>query len=513
MLNVLRQKANSWFMILLFAIITIVFIFTFGSWGGGNVSGEMPIAAEVNGHVISQAQFNAVYSNRFRRAQSYQPGYDTEQAQKDKMREKILDSLIGRELLAQAASGKGMTVDDSEVINLIKTQFFGPNQAFDRDLYRDRIVSGIYQTTEAQFEKQIRRDILASRMEQLLEESQVIPESALRREYNQRHDRISLKALRIDPSYFQDAPKSTEEQQTKWAAENGPAVEAYFNEYRPRFQVEKQVRARHILTKADQTAESKKAARAKAEAALKRVNAGEKFEDVAKDVSEDGSASRGGDLGFFAKEKMVKSFSDSAFSMKVGEVSQLVESPFGFHVIKVEEIQESKMKELDEVKVEIAAELMKGAWQKEQTMTMAKKAINDLKAGVEPEKLALANFDGDLLAKKTPNDPSIVDTSWIAKNARYVSGVGISPEFVTKAFSLNADKPVGDEPIEVSGRFYVTKMVQRELPDEKKFGEEKESIRTSLLTRQKQRVVQQFIEDIKETASIKKNDVLFTYAQ
>ena len=440
MLNVLRQKANSWFMILLFAIITIVFIFTFGSWGGGNVSGEMPIAAEVNGRVISQAQFNAVYSNQFRRTQTYRPGYSTDQAQKDGMREQVLDRLIGRELLAQAAEDKGMVVDDAEMITLIKTQFFGPDQEFDRDLYRDRIVSGIYQTTEALFEDQIRRDILASRMETLLEESQLVPESTLKREYTQRHDRVSLKVLRVDPSFFQDTPTSTEEEKAKWAAEHQKDLDAFFNEHRPRYQEQKQVRARHILAKAGEDAAAKEAARKKAEAAHKRVTGGESFEDVAKEVSEDGSAAKGGDLGFFAKGKMVKPFEDTAFAMKPGEISKVIESPFGFHVIKVEEVKDSKMKTLDDVKLEIAAELMKGASQKQQTMDMVKQAIHDLNAGVELEKLALKNFKGDLTAKEKPNAPSIEETGWVAKNARYVSSVGISPEFVQKAFGLTKEK-------------------------------------------------------------------------
>ena len=62
MLSVFRQNANSWFMMLLFAIITFVFIFTFGSWGGGDVSGDLPWAARVNGRIITQAQFQAMYS-------------------------------------------------------------------------------------------------------------------------------------------------------------------------------------------------------------------------------------------------------------------------------------------------------------------------------------------------------------------------------------------------------------------------------------------------------------------
>lgn len=511
MLNVLRQKANSWFMILLFAIITIVFIFTFGSWGGGNVSGEMPIAAEVNGRVVSQAQFQAVLSNQFRRRQQYQPGYTSEQAQKDGLRNSVLEQMIGRELLAQAAEDKGMVVSDAEVIKLIKDRFFGPTQEFDRDLYRDRIVSGIYQTTEALFEEQIRRDILAARMESLVRESQLVPESELKRQFNLKNDRVNLKLLRVDPSFFKGAPKATEEEQTKWANENTKSIESFFNEHRPRYQQSKQVRARHILAKSGADEASKKQAREKAEAALKRVKGGEDFAAVAKEVSEDGSAAKGGDLGFFTKERMVKPFSDAAFAMKPGDISDIVESQFGFHVIKVEEVKEASMKTLDDVKVEIAKELMEGAWQKEQAMALLTQAINDLTAGVEMEKLKLVNYDGDLTKKEKPNAPSIHLTDWVAKDARYIPGVGFSDAFVSHVFGLTTDKPVSQSPIEVQNRLIVAKLIGKELPDEAKYSEEKEGIRTKLLENRSRGVVQQFIEDLKVDASITTNMALVNY--
>ena len=116
----------------------------------------------------------------------------------------------------------------------------------------------------------------------------------------------------------------------------------------------------------------------KAESALDQVNKGEDFEKLAKKLSEDtASAEKGGDLGYFKKGDMVKPFEEAAFSLKPGETSALVRSPFGFHIIRVEDVKEGRTKPLEEVKDFIEKELRK---EKSQDMVQqeAKRAFNRL---------------------------------------------------------------------------------------------------------------------------------------
>jgi len=129
-------------------------------------------------------------------------------------------------------------------------------------------------------------------------------------------------------------------------AEKLPAVvtdaeaKAFYDQNPKMFDAGERVHARHILLRVPDGAgpEVKKAARAKAEAALARVRKGEDFAAVAREVSEDpGSAPHGGDLGAFGKGQMVPPFEQAAFALPAGQISGLVESPFGFHVIKVQE--------------------------------------------------------------------------------------------------------------------------------------------------------------------------------
>ena len=118
------------------------------------------------------------------------------------------------------------------------------------------------------------------------------------------------------------------------------------------FQRPEEVRARHILFKVapDATLEGKTAARARTVAARQRVIAGEDFAEVAREVSQCPSAAQGGDLGFFGRQQVEGSFADAVFSLEPGEVSQIVETTFGYHVVKVEERRPPSVQNLEQVR-------------------------------------------------------------------------------------------------------------------------------------------------------------------
>jgi peptidyl-prolyl cis-trans isomerase C len=129
-------------------------------------------------------------------------------------------------------------------------------------------------------------------------------------------------------------------------------VETFYAENPSLFEQPETVHARHILILADQqaTEAERGAAQARAAAARKRALEGEDFAGLAIELSEGPSAPDGGDLGFFAREQMVKPFADTAFSLEVGSISQVVETQFGYHVIKVEEKRPASTMTLDEVR-------------------------------------------------------------------------------------------------------------------------------------------------------------------
>ena len=138
-------------------------------------------------------------------------------------------------------------------------------------------------------------------------------------------------------------------------------IKAYYESHKDEFKMPEMVRSRHILIKTDPSASDndKKKAREKAEDILKKIKAGEDFAKLASDLSDDtGSKTKGGELGFFPKGRMVKPFEDAAFSLKPGEVSGIVETQFGYHIIKVEEKKEPGMEAFDTAKEKIKQKLL-----------------------------------------------------------------------------------------------------------------------------------------------------------
>lgn len=137
-------------------------------------------------------------------------------------------------------------------------------------------------------------------------------------------------------------------------------VASFYADHPEMFANDAQVHARHIITAATEDADAATvaAAAAKAKKARERALAGEDFAELAREMSEGPSAPKGGDLGFVTREQMVQAFADAAFALEPGQISEVVRSNFGFHVIKVEEKRPAGTLPLDEVSDDLQAMLV-----------------------------------------------------------------------------------------------------------------------------------------------------------
>jgi len=144
-------------------------------------------------------------------------------------------------------------------------------------------------------------------------------------------------------------------------------IKAYYEARKDELQIPEMVRARHILIKVDANApeEEKQKALEKAEDLLDRIKSGEDFAELASELSDDTvTKAKGGNLGFFPRGNMVPTFEDAAFSLKPGEVSEIIETQFGYHIIKVEEKKEAGTQPLDAIKDNIKQGLIQERSQK-----------------------------------------------------------------------------------------------------------------------------------------------------
>ncbi len=265
-------------------------------------------AAIVNGTVITRAEYDTETS-RFER-QMTMSGQTPDPNQVAEMKKMVLDGLIGRELLRQQTAKLGVKADDAEV-----------NQQIDE--LKKRFPS------EDEFKKAL--------------EKMNLTEESLKSQFSQE---LSIKKM-VDQQVGAQVTITPEE--TRKFYDSNPDV----------FKVPEMVRASHILVKVDAKATDaeKAAAKEKMNGIQQRIQKGEDFAAVAKEVSDCPSAANGGDLDFFQKGQMVAPFEQAAFALKVGAVSDVVETQFGYHLIKVTDKKEAGVMQYDEMKDRIEQHL------------------------------------------------------------------------------------------------------------------------------------------------------------
>lgn len=249
--------------------------------------------AVVNGTIITRGEFDRVLDSELRRAA--QSGQQIPGAQMAKIENSILDRLIVGELLFQESKKKGIQVKPETVTEQLMTikQRFPSEAEFKKALEENNM-------TESKISADIKRDVAIQQL--------------------------------LDKEVDQKVKITDEESKT------------FYDKNLQLFQQPERVKASHILIKVDEGApEEKKAeARKKIKEIQQKVQNGEDFAALAKTYSEGPSGPKGGDLGSFGRGQMVKPFEDAAFSLKPNETSDIVETRFGYHLIKVVEKQPAK---------------------------------------------------------------------------------------------------------------------------------------------------------------------------
>jgi peptidyl-prolyl cis-trans isomerase D len=270
------------------------------------------------------------------------------------------------------------------------------------------------------------------------------------------------------------------------------------------------VRARHILIKVASDADeaSKQAARAKIDGLLARARKGEDFAKLARDNSEDeGSAKKGGDLGFNPKGRMVKPFDDAQFALKPGEVSDVVESTFGFHIIKVEAVREGDVP-VDEAKRELADKMYRDTQASEMAKRDANALLQKVKAGATLE-VATAEQNGQpppaegesAAAPADPLAPRVNETRPFGRTDTPVAGPFDSSPLVKAAYALTEQAPLGDAPMQLGDDWFVYRLQTRTVADQAGFTDkERTRLENALKRRRQQDALSSYIRALRDKA-------------
>jgi peptidyl-prolyl cis-trans isomerase D len=496
MLKTLRKKENYKRIMWATLILIIPAFVVFYGWSSmtGKSEVAMPFAAKIDRHEISLEEFQQQYNDTIVDLRNnYKQDITEDMVKRLQLPDKVLDQMIGQYLMLREANRLGVQADDAELMMIItNNQAFAPGGRFDPRLYQE----WLYQRGKnaPQFEAQLRQDIIQRKLQFLLQDFVKVSEVDIRDAYRKQYEGIKISFLNFTPQEFMQPAKITEPEMQKYYDQHkveytippqyraiyltispvelaksvkvtDAEVQQYYDMNQSEFSTPEQVQARHIIIQLpnNPTPEQEQTARAKISQALSRIRAGEDFAKVAQEVSQDASAKKGGELGFFGHGEMDPNFEKVAFSTPIGKVSEIFPTQFGYHILQVEAKREAHLQPLAEVK-----------------STVIKK-VTELDAETKAQQLA-----EEILSESIQN-PNLVDlgkkyklavadTGFITGTEN--TGLGANPEFFKTVENLAVNAIGG--PAKVDNDVLVIQLKEKKdatIPD---FPAVKERIRIQL---------------------------------
>ena len=398
--------------------IAVVFIVQFRPATGAQVGSGPTCAVEVAGPCISSTHFWASYRLLAPR------NADAARLKSMGLRRQTMEGLLERYLLVEDAKRLGVTISDEDINNELtkgrvhvslpadKVRQLGyalglneegvryinvkdkKSKKFDEKVYQRevRFISKMHPSDFREYQKQ---ELIAARMRDLVRARVRVGDAEAFEQFAREKSTATLDYVRLDRRFYADlvidrAQKTID----AWAEGHKDELDKVWENRKSKFLPECRV-IRHVLVKSDQRADDEAAkaeAKKKIEAAIKRIQDGEDFAEVARSTSDDTSSTRGGELGCVTKGMMVKPFEDAAFALEAGKVSGIVETEYGFHVIKVDQIA----KEADAEKIgkkQIALELYLAQESERMAAEAAKQILAAVRGGKTLQDAVKAHLD------------------------------------------------------------------------------------------------------------------------
>ena len=380
-----RRTLQIGLLVIVAAFVASLFIFGTSARDGGAARDSV---ATVNGEKISVERYQRRYQEYLSMyAQMMRDRFSPEMAERMGLPQQVVEDLVLESLAVQKAQGEGLGLTDEELNAQIHTfPAFQEGGRFTLKRYEEVLRRLGY--TKGGFEDEMRRRLTRSKVENAVRGGVKVSDSEIEQAYVQQREEARAEWALVELAPLIAAQTATDEELQAYVKEHGqelrqperrkvqyvaiglkeftkPAtdaeVEKYYAEHGQEFEMPKKARAAHILVRVSETGGSEAEDKAKAKIAdvIRRAKAGEDFAKLAREVSEDpGTKDKGGDLGLVGKGEMVPAFEQAVFELKKGDVSpEPVRTPFGYHAIKVSEVQDGGKKPLKEVAAPIRERL------------------------------------------------------------------------------------------------------------------------------------------------------------
>ncbi|MDA1109052.1 MAG: SurA N-terminal domain-containing protein [Nitrospinae bacterium] len=490
MLNFVRQHAESWLVKSIIWMIVFAFVGTiFYSWGmGGSTGSRGGVVATVEGVDIEYSEYDKTFNNmvNFYREQ-FKSQFSEDLIQRLDLKTQALDALIQRKLLLLESGNLNIKISDEEVIDHIQSfPAFQKDKIFNKSFYTNYLKFN--RLSPLDFEESQREALMIQKLERLITGNTLVSKSEVLDAFNNEEETTKLDYIAFSEDQFKDLQAVTDENLKKFFEENKSQFEVpdqiqveyikvspkdfesdielskediqdFYETNVADFRVKKQYTASHILfqlepSKIDEKASveekqeaSEDAAKTEAEQALKKIKDGADFAKTAEQLSDDpSSASKGGSLGDFVDGTMVPEFEEALNKLKVGEISEPVKSPFGYHIIRLDGKQEARVKPLSEVKDTVVAK--------------AKETKSRQKARRIVKQIYKAAGKGSDFSQAAAEQKIVIKTSdFFSRRNHNIPDVGAAPEFFNTAFIL-ADGQIS-EPINTLEASFVLKVKER----------------------------------------------------
>ena len=480
------REAQAWMIKgVLWAVVLAFVVTIFYSWGVQSSSG--PARTEVAtlwGQGIEAAEFqrtqNALY-RQYRQVFGNQP--DVDLREHFNFRQMALEQIVNRALLLRMAEENGLVVTDAELYAHISRQpgFQNPQGQFDSDRYRAALASVVPPVSMQQFEDEQRRSLMQTKVFALVQQGAQVTDAEAEQSYRREHQQVNVRYVTLVPSLFEaEAVVSDEDVKTHYETYkesyreperrqiryltvtpepfrmvrdvSDDEISAYYDSHPQDFLRDEEARARHILFRLPENASAEREERVRglAQGVLDDLRGGADFAAAAAEHSEDdGTAEAGGDLGFFPRGLMMPPFEEAAFSLPIGELSDLVRTELGIHILRVEERLEAGLKPLEEVRPEVI-----DALQEQKAQEAALVFVDDLVVAMDeaPERFAELADQHGLDVATTP----------FVEAAGFIEELAGASQLIGRAFTLRGQAV--DAVVGTDGNHYVFQVAETQ-PD------------------------------------------------
>jgi len=502
-----RKRLFAWlFLPLLVAGLVAYLIPGAGMQWGQEI--RAPFVARVGSAEISPVELReALY--RFLR--SSQVPYDRKLLRQLRIEQQILNQLISREIVFQQGRRLGVDATSEEIQEKILAvpAFLEEGNFF---LQRYKAILRQNGLTVEQFEESIRYEIMQEKLRGLVTEYVNVSDWEAEEDYRLRNEKARIRYAVVDPASLEKSVLFSDEEVKAHYEENKPTyrlpeqrridylladtgklratfaptaeeMQDYYRKNRSEFQVQEQVQAAHILFKtAGESPESVQKIRQKAEKVLEEAKAGKDFAQLAQRHSEDGSAANGGDLGFFGRGRMVPEFERAAFGLAKGEISNLVTTQFGLHIIKVLEKQAARTQAFEEVESLIKSSI---------TSERAEASARDL-----ADKAYRQTRDERSFEEIAEELNLVTETSPFFSPGAAIPGIGNAPDLSTRVFSMS--EGAVSAPQRVPNGFVLARLVQVKPSEVPELEAVRRRVQQDLTARKSDALAQSKAEDLVE---------------